>query len=179
MDENNRMRIKLTLRKHLTSKTVHFLHRSNSWLILEKEIAIMRRMKRFQIGDDKAYDHWLDSFENEFEARKNRNPFPHCPEKKDWKRHVYLTLEDEQHNWLSKRIISFIMILIFISTAAYIAQTIPSLKNDVAFDFIEIFVSIIFTVEYCLKIYCSKNMYLFLVDIMNMADFFSRCTVLV
>jgi voltage-gated potassium channel Kch len=98
----------------------------------------------------------------------------HCPigdPNTNWWVWIHLTFEDETFSRTSNFVVSFVTMLIFVSTLAYVLQTIPSLRGDDAFVWIESFVSICFSLEYAARIFSSRNAWIFFVDHMCMIDF--------
>lgn len=98
----------------------------------------------------------------------------HCPvgdPNTNWWVWIHLTFEDETFSTTSNLVVSFVTLLIFVSTLAYVLQTIPSLRGDDAFVWIESFVSICFSLEYAARIFSSRNAWIFFVDHMCMIDF--------
>eukprot|EP01084_Bolivina_argentea_P133717 236018_1 len=101
----------------------------------------------------------------------------YCPNKL---RHEYLlalhrTFEDETYNKLSFCIITYIMILIILSTITYILETMPEVQSKellmkIMF-YIEWIVSISFSIEYIMRIIACNNRFKYFIDIMNMIDF--------
>merc|ERR1719394_1972607 len=68
-------------------------------------------------------------------------------------------------------IISIVMLLIFVSTFAYVLETEPNLRGDHSFVVIEWVVSIVFSLEYFARIISCRNMWAYFWDPMNMIDF--------
>lgn len=97
--------------------------------------------------------------------------FRHSPETSSWRIRVYLTMEDESYSLLSYFITILVMLLIFVSTAAYIGQTIPQYEDNDVWDDIELVVSLCFTLEYGVRILVCRDMWSFFIDPMNMIDF--------
>jgi len=95
----------------------------------------------------------------------------HSPRRDTWRIRVFLTMEDESYSLLSYFITIIIMLLIFVSTAAYVFQTLPEYENNDVWEEIEWVVSICFTLEYGIRILMCRNMWAYFVDLMNMIDF--------
>jgi len=98
----------------------------------------------------------------------------HCPvgsPEENWWVWTHLTFEDETFSVLSNIIVTVITGLIFVSTLAYVLNTIPFFRQEPIFEQIEAFVSICFTVEYVARIITSRNAWIFFVDGMSMVDF--------
>jgi len=95
----------------------------------------------------------------------------HSPRRDTWRIRVFLTMEDESYSLLSYFITIIIMLLIFVSTAAYVFQTLPEYENNDVWEDIEWVVSICFTLEYGIRILMCRNMWAYFVDLMNMIDF--------
>merc|ERR1719210_2016188 len=97
--------------------------------------------------------------------------FPHCPLEPGIFQSIYLSLEDEKFSTLSKFLIGFIMLLIFVSVFTFILETIPSLSDDPFFFYIEYFLSGVFTIEYAAKFISCRNQWRFFWDVMSLIDF--------
>eukprot|EP01083_Nonionella_stella_P039178 106569_1 len=100
----------------------------------------------------------------------------HCPLKAQHCRTVIHNLFDnEKYSKLSYGIQIFIMTMILISTMAYIIETLPVFRENEdaqkVFLWIETIVSLIFTVEYMLRIIASRNLCVFFWDMLNVIDF--------
>jgi len=95
----------------------------------------------------------------------------HSPRRDTWRIRVFLTMEDESYSLLSYFITIIIMLLIFVSTAAYVFQTLPEYEDNDVWAEIEWVVSICFTLEYGVRILMCRNMWAYFVDLMNMIDF--------
>eukprot|EP00494_Astrolonche_serrata_P029030 UN29297 len=63
------------------------------------------------------------------------------------------------------------MVLIFISTAAYVIETVPYFEGMAEFKYIETVVSICFTIEYLSRICSCKNAWSYFWDPLNIIDF--------
>jgi len=95
----------------------------------------------------------------------------HSPRCDTWRIRVFLTMEDESYSLLSYFITIIVMLLIFVSTAAYVFQTLPEYEDNDVWEEIEWVVSICFTLEYGIRILMCRNMWAYFVDLMNMIDF--------
>jgi len=95
----------------------------------------------------------------------------HSPKRDTWRIRVFLTMEDETYSLFSYLITITVMILIFVSTAAYILQTLPAYEEDNIWNQIEWVVSVCFTFEYGIRILMSRDMWSYFIDLMNMIDF--------
>jgi len=95
----------------------------------------------------------------------------HSPKRDTWRIRVFLTMEDENYSHLSYFITITVMILIFVSTAAYVLQTLPDYEDDQIWNDIEWVVSVCFTVEYGIRILMCRDMWNYFIDLMNMIDF--------
>jgi len=115
------------------------------------------------------YEAPVDLFEEE-----SKNPFyghcVHCPSKVAWYLSIHRTMEDENFSALSWFITVFIFSLIFLSTIAYIGETVPEWKGP-WWVIIEYVVSIVFTVEYCIRILTCRAVWPYFIDPLNMIDF--------
>merc|ERR1719494_1231292 len=80
-------------------------------------------------------------------------------------------MEDETYSLFSWLITITVMILIFVSTAAYVLQTLPVYEDDNIWNQIEWVVSVCFTIEYGIRILMCRDMWSYFIDLMNMIDF--------
>lgn len=94
----------------------------------------------------------------------------HCPSKLVWYLAVHRTMEDETYNALSWFITVFIFSLIFISTIAYIGETVPEWDGP-WWNVIEYVVSIVFSIEYFIRISSCRAVWSYFIDPLNMIDF--------
>jgi len=129
------------------------------WSMVHRDIEIERRKQRRVLQRKSHVDGW------------------HCPEKEGCSRRVFQTFEDESSSILAKIVISFVMFLIFLSTVAYVLETIPDLTKYLIdnnfqnlFIYIESFVSVCFTVEYLVRILSCRNSWIFFWDPMSIID---------
>jgi len=95
----------------------------------------------------------------------------HSPKRDTWRIRVFLTMEDETYSLFSYLITITVMILIFVSTAAYILQTLPAYEDDNIWNQIEWVVSVCFTIEYGIRILMCRDVWSYFIDLMNMIDF--------
>jgi len=154
-ESKHSMPVHVLFRKHIDRRNIDYLQRRGCWLLLEAEIGRLRNRKA------KTQDN------------EEKPEFPHCPPAPGWRYHVYMTLESEDYSTLSRITISFIMFLIFFSTATFILETVPSLEGSDAFVYMEYFVSLCFSIEYFLKVISCNNLWLFFWDPMSLVDFFA------
>jgi len=96
---------------------------------------------------------------------------PHSPKRDSWRIRVFLTMEDETYSLLSYLITITVMLLIFVSTAAYVLQTLPDYEDLEIWNEIEWVVSVCFTIEYGIRILMCRDMWTYFIDLMNMIDF--------
>jgi len=95
----------------------------------------------------------------------------HSPRRTTWRIRVFLTIENEEYSFLSYCIAMTVMLLIFVSTLAYIGETIPEYEDNVLWEPIEWVVTICFTLEYGIRILMCRDMWGYFIDFMNMIDF--------
>jgi len=95
----------------------------------------------------------------------------HSPKRDTWRVRVFLTMEDETYSLFSYLITITVMILIFVSTAAYVLQTLPVYEDKDIWNRIEWVVSVCFTIEYGIRILVCRDMWSYFIDLMNMIDF--------
>merc|ERR1719193_1215722 len=77
---------------------------------------------------------------------------PHCPSQKAWYVSIHRTMEDDTYSTLSWIIGYFITFLIAASTFTYVFQTIPQWESWSGWQLLEGIVSLIFTMEFFLRI---------------------------
>jgi len=94
----------------------------------------------------------------------------HCPREKAWYLKIHLFMEDETFSVLSAILIFFIYFLIFVSTAIYIFETTPGLEWS-GWETLEAVVSILFTIEFGVRISSCRNAAKYMKDPMNIVDF--------
>lgn len=87
------------------------------------------------------------------------------------RQYIYFLFHDEKFNIVAWLIFIGVMILIFISTVAYVLETIPALETHKIWDVLEAFVSIAFTVEYLMRIIVVRNRLEYALVPLNMVDF--------
>lgn len=89
---------------------------------------------------------------------------------------LHMTMEDETFSILAFYRFAFIMTLIVISTLQYICETVPDWEDWGAWEPLEVFVSISFTVEFGIRLMACRNAFRFwrsdwyVNDTMNMID---------
>jgi len=87
------------------------------------------------------------------------------------RQYIYFIMHDEQFNMLAYTVFITVMLLIFISTVAYVLETVPPLKGEKIWEVLEVIVSIAFTVEYALRIIVVRNRLEYFIQPMNFVDF--------
>ena len=95
----------------------------------------------------------------------------HCPKLGTWKFIIHQTMENENYSKLSYFITIFIMTCIILSTLSYILESVPKFVNKQPFKVIEYIVSIIFTIEYVIRISVCRHIVVYFFDGLNMIDF--------
>jgi len=95
----------------------------------------------------------------------------HCPLDDSWFAYVHRFMEDETFSegsfWLSYAI----MLLIGLSTLAYILQTVPSYEDWWGWQRIEGVLSILFSIEFGVRLIVCRNMFHYMADPWNIIDF--------
>jgi len=94
----------------------------------------------------------------------------HCPKEKAWYLNIHLFMEDETFSMSSAILIFFIYFLIFVSTSIYIFETVPRLEWS-GWNTLEAVVSILFTIEFAVRISCCRRVSKYMKDTMNLVDF--------
>jgi len=138
-----------------------------AWIVLSQDARdqlMMDEEREFETLDDKPFVQEI------YPPGHNR----HTPDKR--KRpmayRLHRTMEDETYSSLSFLIAIVVMLMILLSTIAYIMETIPPLEDKtVVWDSIESSVSIAFTVEYILRIIACKSKWVYFWDGLNLVDF--------
>jgi len=127
---------------------------------------------------DRPYMTMRNQFEEATDVKKFKNYFgmkyyghcKHCPQEDSWKLKIHLLMEDENDSALSRVMQYFIMGLIFVSTAAYIFQTVPRFENW-HWNTTEAVVSILFSIEFTLRLLGARNIRKYFQDPLNVVDF--------
>eukprot|EP00494_Astrolonche_serrata_P032712 UN32981 len=142
--------------KDVSTNNFPLLLGDENWLVLGQHVSKKKQRKR----------------DTEWQQLLANVHCRHCPKKGTIFEKVHNLFEDETSSPTAKAVITFVMTLIFISTAAYVVETIPYFaKRNTAFKYIETFVSICFTIEYLSRICASKNAWAYFWDPLNMIDF--------
>eukprot|EP00494_Astrolonche_serrata_P024503 UN24762 len=150
----SKLPVTLTLYKEVTRANLALLTDEGCWGMVQRDLEIKRKRERQQLERDECPDGW------------------HTPPNVDsYQYHIFKTFEDESYSTLSRFIISSVMILIFISTIAYVLETVPKFTGLPIFNVIEYCVSIAFTIEYSIRIATCRNAWIYFWDYMNMIDF--------
>merc|ERR550534_1512616 len=95
----------------------------------------------------------------------------HCPCEDAPYLWIHLFMEDEEYSLVSYCITHFVTLLVAVSTFTYIFQTIPSWEDWRGWMILETTVSLLFSIEYGLRIFCSRSAVKYLQDPWNMIDF--------
>lgn len=99
------------------------------------------------------------------------NHCKHCPHEEAWYLHVHRIMEDEKYSTASRILTYMIMLLIAISTLAYVFQTLPAWEHWRIWHSLEAAISIVFTIEFLLRISSCRSVRLYMSDFMNIVDF--------
>jgi len=94
----------------------------------------------------------------------------HCPMEKAWYLKIHLFMEDETFSMSSAILTYFIYFLIFVSTSIYIFETVPRLEWS-GWGTLESVVSILFTIEFGVRISSCRRVAKYMKDTMNIVDF--------
>jgi len=90
---------------------------------------------------------------------------------------LYFILHDENYNVISFRVLVVIITLIVISTTFYILETLPSLSKTANqkyfWEVSELLITILFTIEYILRLIVIRNVLLYIFKPMNLVDLLS------
>jgi len=87
---------------------------------------------------------------------------------------LYFILHDENYSQASLYVLASILALIMLSTLFYILETVPSLSRTkgqrLFWDYAELVVTILFTIEYVVRLLVVKNKHLYMIRPMNVVD---------
>jgi len=90
---------------------------------------------------------------------------------------LYFILHDENYNLISFRVLVAIIMLIVLSTTFYILETVPSLSKTANqkyfWEVSELLITILFTIEYILRLTVIRNVLLYIFKPMNLVDLLS------
>jgi len=90
---------------------------------------------------------------------------------------LFFILHDENYNVISFRVLAVIITLIVISTTFYILETVPSLSKTANqkyfWEVSELLITILFTIEYILRLIVVRNVLLYIFQPMNLVDLLS------
>jgi len=111
-------------------------------------------------------------------ARKCQRPYPNKMlydlDGIQWLRqYLHHTLEDFNFSLAAKATQFFIMFLITVSTFCIVLEAIDSLSQRVEFYYIEWIVSVVFTLEYVVRLACCRDQRAFITKPLNIVDFIS------
>merc|ERR1719233_1160855 len=95
----------------------------------------------------------------------------HCPSEDSWYLSLHLFMEDETYSSAASLIAYFIMFLIFLSTFTYVLQTLPAWEHWHGWHLLEGIVSILFSIEFVVRILSCRNIAKYMQDTMNVIDF--------
>jgi len=95
----------------------------------------------------------------------------HCPRESVWYLNIHLFMEDESFSKGANFLTYFIMFSIALSTFTYVFQTLPEWEDWPAWQVMEGIVSIVFTVEFLVRIASSRSFGRYLNDPLNIIDF--------
>jgi len=99
------------------------------------------------------------------------NHCEHCPSEDAWYLAIHLFMEDESFSSASAVMAYFIMSLIALSTFTYIFQTLPDWEQWRGWHLLEGVVSILFTIEFVLRLASCRHIVKYMQDAMNIIDF--------
>lgn len=126
------------------------------WLVLSRDVS-----RKKMLAQSDAEQH----------VEEDQKHCRHCPPENTIFHKIHRTVEDEDYNCISRGIIFIVMAMIFLSTLVYVLSTIPSLRNNEILTGIEVFVSIVFTIEYVARIVSCANAWVYFWDALNLVDF--------
>jgi len=95
----------------------------------------------------------------------------HCPSEDKWFLKIHLFMEDETFSTSAGVMAYFIMFLIALSTFTYVFQTLPAWEDWQGWHLLEGLVSILFTIEFLVRVASCRNMIKYMQDTMNIIDF--------
>lgn len=95
----------------------------------------------------------------------------HCPSEKSCYITLHLFMEDHHFSKGAHFLQYLILFLIFLSTFAYVFQTLPYWEHWSVWNVVEESVSILFALEFVLRLVSCRNVILYMKDMMNVVDF--------
>jgi len=95
----------------------------------------------------------------------------HCPLDDSWIIYVHRFMEDDTFSEGSRWLSYAIMLLISLSTVAYILQTVPNYEDWKGWQRIEGVLSILFSIEFGVRLIVCRNMFHYMGDPWNIIDF--------
>jgi len=95
----------------------------------------------------------------------------HCPLKTAWFLNIHLFMEDESFSRPAAVLMYFITFLIFVSTFIYIVETIPGWGGWSGWETLEAVVSILFSIEFAIRLSSCRGVWRYMEDPMNVVDF--------
>lgn len=105
---------------------------------------------------------------------KKFSPYSNITDLSGWKRqrqYLYFIFHDENHSKVALFVLVFIMGLIIISTLFYIVETVPSFAGYTkVWSTAELVVTILFTIEYLLRLISVKNRCAYIIKPINIVD---------
>lgn len=96
----------------------------------------------------------------------------HCPSENAWYLNIHLIMEDENFSAFSAFVMYLIIFSIGLSTVVYALQTVPSLEWR-GWQVLEAIVSIIFFIDFAIRILVCRNVWRYMKDWLNIIDFCS------
>lgn len=95
----------------------------------------------------------------------------HCPPDTAWYLSMHRFVDDENYSQMSHLFAYGIIFLIILSTLSYILITIPSFEEWAGWNNLEAVISVLFTLEFGIRLACCRNIALYMKDPMNIIDF--------
>jgi len=116
----------------------------------------------------------LNNSGERIDSYKNHQYFKHChhcPLKEAWYLNIHLFMEDESFSRPAAVLMYFITFLIFVSTFIYVVETIPALGGWGGWEILEAVVSILFSIEFAIRLSSCRGVWRYMEDPLNIVDF--------
>jgi len=123
-------------------------------------------LQRYYLALNKSGER-IDSFKE----KQYFNHCHHCPLKMAWYLNIHLFMEDDSFSRPATVLMYFITFLIFVSTFIYIVETIPGWGGWSGWETLEAVVSILFSVEFAIRLSSCRGVWRYMEDPMNIVDF--------
>jgi len=132
------------------------------------------KVNKITFENDKYPDisQWKTVENSECNINLYYNHCSHCPSEDAWYLNIHLLMEDENFSAFSAFVMYLIIFSIALSTVVYVLQTIPSLEWS-GWQVLEVIVSVIFFIDFAIRILVCRNICRYMKDWLNIIDFCS------